>query len=271
MKRCANYRSMATRFALGLGLPAAFFLGFGTLASAQSGTQYYDLFQTGSGASVDLSNMGFGTVQLQGVPIQGSTGNTDTIMQRTTTSDPNTDSVVVYALQMQSTSPVTYKGQSADVYITVNNTAGTPGAISESVLPQPDNITQPTGGTVVRTPSAGTFNSNVTVNADVILVTHGGQVTNSANILGSQPAPSITLTSSNSPYSSSASSGYPSNSNYPSGGFYGQPHHQGPHPVIPSKCSSGTTASSTRVTGPSPAKAVQACITTANPVVQNTY
>jgi len=268
MKRCANCRSIATRFALGLSLPAAFFLGFGTLASAQTTPQYYDLFQTGSGATVDLSNMGFGTVQLQGVPIQGSTGNTDTMMQRTPTSDPNTYSVVIYALQMQSTSPVTYKGQSADVYITVNNTANTPGAISDTVLPQPDSLTEPTG-TVKLDPTTSTFTSSVTVNADVILVKHGGQVTSSSDILGSQPAPSIPLSSSSSPYSASASSGYPSSSNYPSGGFYGRPQHQGPHPVIPAQCGSGTTPA-TRSTGVTPAKAVQACITTATPVAQNT-
>jgi len=52
-----------------------------TIASAQNAG--YDLLQTGSGASVDLSSLGLGVVPLKGVPIQSSTGNTDTIMQRT--------------------------------------------------------------------------------------------------------------------------------------------------------------------------------------------
>ncbi|HYX51914.1 MAG TPA: hypothetical protein VE783_00565, partial [Candidatus Limnocylindrales bacterium] len=45
-------------------------------AAAQSAG--YDLLQTGSGASVDLSSIGLGKVPLQGVPIQTSTGSTDT-------------------------------------------------------------------------------------------------------------------------------------------------------------------------------------------------
>ncbi len=253
MKGCTTFSRMAIRFAFGLALPAIAFFGLGPAASAQS----YDLFQTGSGANVDLSSMGFGVVQLQGVPIQASTGNTDTMMQRQALSG-NTYPVVCYALFMVSTSPVTYNGQSADVYVTVNNTAGTPGAISQSVLPQPDAITQPTGS-VTLNPSAGTFSSNLTVNADVILVTHGGQVTNSNNILGHQPAPSINLSSSNSPYSSSAPSGYPSNPNYPSGGFYGRPVHQGPHPVIPSSCGNSAKTMTSEA-------AVRACVS--SPVLQ---
>lgn len=236
MTGCTRFCGIALRFAVTVSVAALAFLGSTRTASAQS----YDLFQTGSGAYVDLSGMSLGTVNLQGVPIQGSTGNTDTMMQRGTLNN-NVYPVVCYALFMQSTNPVTYNGHQADVYITVNNTANTPGAIPQSVLPQLDSITQPTGGTVTLNPSSGTFSSNVTVNADVILVTHGGSVTNSNDILGHQAAPSINLSSSNSPYSSTAPSGYPSNSNYPSGGFYGQPKHQGPHPVIPASCGSGGT------------------------------
>ena len=46
-------------------------------------TAGYDLLQTGSGAKVDLSSLGLGTIRLQGVPIQASLGTTDTIMHRT--------------------------------------------------------------------------------------------------------------------------------------------------------------------------------------------
>ncbi|MBV9761798.1 MAG: hypothetical protein JO340_14650 [Acidobacteriaceae bacterium] len=230
MKARTKLLGLPLRFALGLSAPALALVCFSATASAQS----YDLFQTSSGAYVDLSSMGLGSVNLQGIPIQGSTGNTDTMMQRGTLNN-NVYPVVCYALFMESTSPVTYNGQLVDVYITVNNTAGSANPIPESVLPQPDSITQPTGNTVTLT-SSSTFNSNISVNADVILVTHGGSVTNSANIVGHQGAPSINLSTTNSTYSSTAPSGYPNSSAYPSGGFYPIPKHTGPHPVIPSSC-----------------------------------
>src|SRR5215472_10784293 len=99
----------------------------------------YDMFQTGSGSQVDLTNMGLGTVQLQGVPIQGSTGNSDTIMYRpqAVPSGGGTIPVNLYALFMKSTSPVNLNGTSADVYVTVNATGG---AIGTNVLPQPDAL-----------------------------------------------------------------------------------------------------------------------------------
>src|SRR6267154_1284347 len=86
-----------------------------TIASAQNAG--YDLLQTGSGASVDLSSFGLGVVPLQGVPIQSSTGNTDTIMQRTA-NGPSSVPVNVYALFMKNSGSVSYGGGAADVYIT---------------------------------------------------------------------------------------------------------------------------------------------------------
>jgi hypothetical protein len=249
MKACTKFLGMPVRLAVGLSAPAIAFLCFSATASAQS----YDLFQTGSGAYVDLSSMNLGSVNLQGIPIQGSTGNTDTMMQRGTLSN-NVYPVVCYALFMESTSPVTYNGELVDVYITVNNTAGSAYPISESVLPQLDSITQPSGNTITLT-SSSTFNSSISVNADVILVTHGGSVTNSNDIKGHQAAPSINLSTTNSTYSSTAPSGYPNSSSYPSGGFYPVPKHTGPHPVIPASCNSGTqtrnqSAASTLVAKP---------------------
>jgi hypothetical protein len=102
------------------------------IGSAQ--TSGYDLFQTGSGASVDLSSMGLGVVKLQGVPLtvpNNNVGNTDTIMYRPSDfpSGGGTVSVTVWALQMKSISPVTFSGQSADVWVTINNSGG---AISSS-------------------------------------------------------------------------------------------------------------------------------------------
>ena len=140
--------------------------------SAQSAG--YDLLQTGSGASVDLGSLG--NVPLQGVPIQTSLGNTDTIMHRTQdTVGGGKTPVEVTALFMKSKSSITYNNQPVDVYVTVNNSGG---KIATSVLPQPDSTSS--SGTVTVN-SGGTFDSSITVTADLIFVKAGTSVTNSAN------------------------------------------------------------------------------------------
>jgi len=203
-------------------------------AAAQ--TAGYDLLQTGSGASVDLSSIGLGKVSLQSFPIQSSLGNTDTIMHRTKdTVGGGSTPVEVTALFMKSASSVTYQGQSVDVYVTLNNSGGT---IPTTTLPQPDS-TSSSGTVTVR--SDGTFDSSITVNADLIFVKAGTSVTNSANYVAHQGAPSISLSSTNSTWSAGAPSGYPSSSSFPSGGFYPKPVHNGPHPVIPSSCNTGVS------------------------------
>ena len=202
-------------------------------------TPGYDLLQTGTGAAVDLSSVGLGSVPLQGVPIQSSTGSTDTIMQRTKdVTGGGTTPVNVNAVFMKSTRSVSFQGQQVDVYVTLNNSGGT---IPTSVLPQPDALSA-SGGTLTSR-SDGTFDSNITVNADVIFVKAGASVTNPANYVAHQPAPSVTLASSGSSWSSTPPPGYPSSTTYPSGGYYPRPVHNGPHPVLPSTCN--TTASPT--------------------------
>jgi hypothetical protein len=205
------------------------------VASAQSSG--YDLMQTGSGASIDLSSQGLGVVPLQGVPIQSSTGNADTIMYRpqSVPSGGGSTPVVVNALFMKSQSSVTFQNQQADVYVTINNSGG---QISTSVLPQPDALSGSSGSLDVRTD--GTFDSNISVNADVIFVSAGTSVTDSANWLGHQAASAISLSSTNSTWSSTPPPNYPSAPCYPSGGFYPKPVHAGPHPVVPAQ----TTTSS---------------------------
>lgn len=216
----------------------ALVLAGSTFAAAQ--TAGYDLLQTGSGAQIDLSSQGLGNVSLQGVPIQGTTGNSDTIMNRTQDMPPGGGkvNVNVNALFMQSTGHVTFSGQSADVYVTINNSGGT---IPTSVLPQPDALSASSGSVTIRTD--GTFDSSITVNADVIFVKAGTSVTNSANYLGHQAASAITLTSTNSTWSSTPPPGYPSSGTYPSGGFYPKPVHTGPHPVVPASCPPAGTSS----------------------------
>jgi hypothetical protein len=196
----------------------------------------YDLFQTGSGSAVSLP--GIGSVPLQGVAIQGSTGNTDTMIHRTQSVPPGggTVSVTVFALFMKSSSPVTFNGQSADVYVTINNTGG---VISSSVIPQPDSLAGSNGTVTVR--PDGTFDSSITVNADVIFVKAGTSVSNPADWLAHQPAPPVTLTSTNSTWSTSPPAGYPGPSGFPSGGFYPikinghlVPPHL--HAIVPAQC-----------------------------------
>lgn len=237
------------------------FLACAAIASAQSAG--YDLFQTGTGTQVDLSSMGVGVVQLTGNPISGAPGNTDTMVQRTqdVPAGGGTVSINVYALSLKSSNPVTFQGQSADVYVTINNTGGT---ISTSTLPQPDSLSASGGSVTVRTD--GTFDSSLTVNADIIFVKAGTSVTDPNNYLGHGAAPTTTLSSTNSSWSTSAPSGYPSSSSFPSGGFYpvtvGGGGHSTPshvHGVVPAQkvvrtCfapATNTTASSTTKSGAS--------------------
>jgi hypothetical protein len=200
---------------------------FGTAQTAG-----YDQFQTGAGTTVTLD--GIGQINLQGVAIQGSTGNADTIIHRTedVPQGGGTVKTNVYALFMKSTSAVNVGGQPADVYVTINNTGG---AVSASTLPQPDSLSPSTGSVTVRTD--GTFDSSLTVNADIIFVKAGTSVGNPGNIIGSQAASPITLTSTNSSWSASPPAGYPGG--LPSGGFYPKPvHSPGPHAhiVVPASC-----------------------------------
>jgi hypothetical protein len=262
----------------------------------------YDLFQTASGASVDLGTLVTpSTVDLVGVPIQTSvTGTADTIMYRPdavpsscATNPPCQIPVNLYALFMESSSPVTYNGQSADVYITVNASGGN---IAASALPQCDTLTASTG-TLTLTPNSagtsGTFNSSITVYADVIIMAHGVSPSCTAK-LTSMAAPSISLTTTNSPFSTTAPSGSPnaivpergtvsgagslassSSSSYSSGGIYFNPHHNGPHPVAPAQnCTPLTSPSGPQPLGKQDNKPVGATpelrICPASPIIPTT-
>ncbi|HET9283851.1 MAG TPA: hypothetical protein VFR24_18025 [Candidatus Angelobacter sp.] len=163
---------MKQRVFLQITAVAVMLFACAAVASAQSAG--YDLFQTGSGTSVDLTSMGVGVVQLQGNSISGAPGNTDTLIQRTQDVPAGGGNVpiAVYALSMKSSSSVTFQGQQADVYVTINNTGGT---ISTSTLPQPDSLSASSGSLTVRTD--GTFDSSLTVNADIIFVKAGASVT----------------------------------------------------------------------------------------------
>lgn len=214
----------------------ALLLFFSLPATAQSAG--FDLLQTATGSSVDLSSVGLGVVALQGVPITPSLGNTDTIMHRDA-NGPGSVPLHVFALFMKSKSPVTFNGTSCDVYVTINDSGG---VIATSVIPQPDALAGSNGTITIRT--TGTFDANFVVNADLIFVKAGTSVTNSANWVFHQPAPSKVITTTNTAWSSTPPPLYPMAPNFPSGGFFPRPpiHMGGPHPVVPASCAITTTA-----------------------------
>jgi hypothetical protein len=210
-----------------------------TLTFAQAPVAGYDLLETGSGASVDLTSIGLGVVPLQGVAIESSLGDTDTIMHRPgNTTFGQAQTLLVTALFMKSTNSVVFDGQSADVYVTLNNSAG---VIPTTVLPQPDSLNA-SGGTITIN-SGGSFTSNFVMNADVIFVHAGTSVTNPANYIAHQPAPQVAFTPAASSWSATGPGGYPSSTTFPSGGFYPTlPAHNGPHPVKYATCGAGVQA-----------------------------
>lgn len=230
MKRLITLIALAT-FAFFCALPA----------TAQNAG--YDLLQTGAGTTFDLSSIGLGVVALHGVPIMASLGNTDTIIHR----DANGPGVVplhVYALFMESNNPVVFNGVNCDLYVTINDSNG---AIGANVLPQPDALAVSNGTATIR--ANFTFDTKFTVNADVIFVKAGTSVTNPANWVAHQPGPPETITATNASWSATPPAGYPSNPNYPSGGFYPKLsiHISGPHPVVPASCTSGATSSGSAI------------------------
>jgi len=103
-------------------------------ASATSIAPGFDFFQTTVGTSVDLSGFGLGVVPLEGNPIGGSFGNTDTIVSRQDGIDPlsppsgtGTIPIELVALSLVSVNPVDltplggpFVGVSSDLHITIN-------------------------------------------------------------------------------------------------------------------------------------------------------
>jgi hypothetical protein len=198
----------------------------------------YDLLQTESGASIDLSKVaGPGlsispsTVPLRGVPICTCTGGTDTIMYRIQDVPPvggkcgrkmaaqGSDrcvSLSVVALFLKNSEAVTINGRPVDVYVTVNHSNG---VIGQGALPQPDSrLPESTGWLTVHT--NGTFDSEIHVVADVIVVPVGADVKTLANQLSHMQGPTVDLTSSGSAWSPTPPAGYPAECFFPANGFY---------------------------------------------------
>jgi len=152
--------------------------------------------------------------------------------------------LLVTALFMKSTESVVFQGKNADVYITLNNSAG---VIPTTVLPQPDTLNA-SGGTITIN-SGGTFTASFVMNADVIFVNAGTSVTNPGNYIAHQPSPQVSFSPATSTWATEAPSGYPYSTTFPSGGFYPTipKHTNGPHPVTYATCGSSGQVKSQRV------------------------
>jgi|SRR5271170_4944166 len=190
----------------------------------------YDLLQTPSGSTDNLSSIGLGNVTFQGValPSVASVGMADTIVCRITPLTypiPGTGeglNIQIVALLLESVGTVTcnnslcgsYYGQPVTVYATINQTNQ---YIPLTQLPEPDYLTASTGSMTVF--SNDTFNTNgTTVQADLIVVPPGASVTSSAIFTTPMPKDSISATGSS--WTNTAPAGYPNSTNFPPGGFY---------------------------------------------------
>jgi hypothetical protein len=206
---------------------SALFFCLSPVLAQQAG---YDLLQTGSGASINLSSVpgiSPSIVPLEGVPICTCAGNTDTIMYRTQAVPkivPPAGAkihLVVFALFLRNGAPVMRNNQPVDVYITVNNSSGD---LSQQDVPQPDGLPASTGSLTVHSNAAhtsGTFDSKIQVIPDVIIVPQGANVRTLpvAGYLYHAQGPTVNLQSSGSPWISTPPAGYPLPC-FPANGFY---------------------------------------------------
>jgi hypothetical protein len=192
----------------------------------------YDLLQTPSGSTDNLSSINLGNVTFQGVPLPSvaNVGTADTIVCRITSlTYPISGSgevldIQIVALLLQSVGTVicnnaqcgSYYGKPVTVYATINQTDG---VIPTTQLPEPDvaNISPSTGSMTVF--SNNTFNTNgTTIQADLIVVPPGDAVTTTP--IFTTPMPSDSISASGSSWTTTAPPGYPNPPSFPPGGFY---------------------------------------------------
>jgi hypothetical protein len=190
----------------------------------------FDLLQTPSGSTDNLSSIGLGTVTFQGValPSIAGVGTSDTIVCRINPlpnpipSGGATLNIQIVALLLQSVGTATcnnslcgsYSGKAVTVYATINQTNG---VIPLNQLPEPDYLTPSAGSMTVY--SNSTFNTNgTTVQADLIVVPPGDSVTSTP--IFTTPMPSDSISASGSSWTTTTPAGYPNSTNFPSGGFY---------------------------------------------------
>jgi hypothetical protein len=204
----------------------------------------FDLLTTAPGAFLDATGFGLGIIPLVGVPL--GPGNTDTIIERDNgfncAAPPclgNTVNTHVFALSLVSAAPVNIGGSFFDIYYEINDSAG---EIPLSILPQPDVLNPSTGTLTVDelTASGGTFDSSLTIWADVIMADVGQGRNEPAALANGNcatppchfAAPAISLSSTGGTWSTSASVLDAHNLTYPAGSFFIDSINQtGPLPV----------------------------------------
>jgi hypothetical protein len=206
---------------------AALLVSCSGLAAAQCAGQAgagFDLLQTTSGTQDINPSSSLSAITFTGVPLPGGgAGTADTVVCRIDALPnpiPSTGALVhiqIVGLQLKGDS--TYNGQAVTVYATINQTKDSTGAykIPLSQLPQPDAVNA-SNGTMTVFPN-GTFNTNsLNIQADLIVVSQGGNVTDTP--IAHMPMNSDTISSSGSTWTTTAPAGYPNSTLFPSGGFY---------------------------------------------------
>jgi hypothetical protein len=202
---------------------ASLLLGCSGLAVAQCAGHKnpggYDLLQTFSGTTDNLTSIGLGNVNFTGSPLNGQVGTTDTIVCRITPL-PNPIPVGGAALNIQVVAllmhgDTMYRTQRVTVWATINQTNG---AIPTTQLPQPDVLPIASTGTMTVFPD-GTFDTNqLNIQADLIVVPQGQPVT--ATPIFTTPMPADKISSGGSTWTTTAPAGYPNSTTFPSGGFF---------------------------------------------------
>ncbi|NJO14481.1 MAG: hypothetical protein HC877_01660 [Thioploca sp.] len=217
-------------------------VGFLLLPSLTLGLQLqpgFDLFKTGvGGTSINLSSLNGPIVQLQGnsLLLVGESNSIDTIVYRhlgVDLPDPlnsvGTVPIQLVGLSLKSTNSFDIgflgfpAGTRADLYVIID--AALPGRIYPPLPRQLDNL-QPSIGTMTirRTewglPNGGSFNSTLSIYADLIFVRAGGSLNNASDWLYQTPDPMAPFVLNG---SGNWSNNTPLNNYhnlYPAGGFY---------------------------------------------------
>jgi hypothetical protein len=217
---------------------AVLLVGCAGMAAAQSACAGlsnpggFDLFETPTGSSADLSSLGLGTVNFQGLPLPTSAdaGFTDTIVCRITplpqTIPPNgatlQNQIVVLSLQNTGTvicnnpSCGSFSGQPVTVYATINQTNG---VIPTSQLPVYDTL-NPSTGTMVVFPNF-TFNTpGINIQADIIVVPLNQPVTYTPPIFTAPMPSGDSISATGTMWGTAPPPGYPDPPSFPSGNFF---------------------------------------------------
>lgn len=206
---------------------AALLVSCSGLAAAQCAGQAgagFDLLQTTSGTQDTNPSSSLSAITFTGVALPGGgAGTADTVVCRIDALPnpipPSGALVHIQIVGLQLKGDSTYNGQAVTVYATINQTQDSTGAykIPLSQLPQPDSVNA-SSGTMTVFPD-GTFNTNsLNIQADLIVVSQGGNVTDTP--IAHMAMNSDTISSTGSTWTTTAPAGYPNSTLFPSGGFY---------------------------------------------------